>query len=320
MRVAVTGAHGFLGSMVVRELLDRGLAVRALVTPWGNLARLDGLAPELVPVDLGSGEPPTSALAGCDAVIHLAALVRDWGRDEEFARVNVDGTRRLLAAAAGAGVPRFVHISSVAVHRYSGHFQADPASAPLDGGINAYARSKVQAERLVRDSALDWVVLRPGLWPYGPDDPTLRQVAAALRSGSLPLVAGGRHRLNTVYAGNLAIGAALAATAEGGARSVHVIADDGAPSWRELFGEIAGILGVRPPRLSLSPALARLAGNVVESAWELARPNNEPPLTRYRASLMQADVHFSTASARAAFGYEPRFSRHEGLQLALAGL
>lgn len=315
----MSGAHGFLGAAVVRELLERGMEVVALVTPWADLRRLAGLQFEQVQVDLSRAGPPPASLAGCSALVHLAALVRDWGTDSDFEPVNVAGTDRLLQTAVQAGIRRFVHVSSVAVHRYSGYFNSDPESAPLDGDLTAYARSKVRAELLVRNSGLDWTILRPGLWPYGRSDPTLSQVAQALRRRRLPLVAGGRSRLNTVYAGNFAHGVALALETGAGVHGTFVIADEGAPSWAELFTEIAGILGGAAPRLSLPVPLARLAGGLVEDTWTLARLKREPPLTRYRASLMQADLHFSDEPARRQLGYAPRHTREAALRLALAG-
>lgn len=317
MKIAVSGAHGFLGSATVRELLSQGENVRALVTPWADLRRLDGLPAELVPVDLSGTADLTPALTGCDAVIHLAAAVRDWGPEAPFRAVNVDGTSRLLAAASRAGVRRFVHVSSVAVHRYTGYLEADPEAAPLDGDINAYARSKVGAELLVRDSDLDWVIVRPGLWPYGEEDPSLHKVAAALRRGVLPLSGGGRTRINTVYSGNLAIGLHRAVHAAAAVGRTVVVADDGAPSWKELFTEIAAITGVRPPRFDVPLPLARFAGALSEHAFRLVAPASQPPLTRYRATLMQADMHFSGRGARELLGYRPRFSRSEALRRSL---
>lgn len=317
MRIAVSGAHGFLGSATVSELLSQGEAVRALVTPWADLRRLDGLDPELTTVDLTGVTDLAPALEGCDAVIHLAAAVRDWGREARFREVNVRGTARLLDAAARAGVGRFVHVSSVAVHRYSGYLDADPETAPLDGDINAYARTKVAAEKLVRGSGLDWVIVRPGLWPYGAEDPSLKKVAAALKRGLLPLSGGGRSRINTVHSGNLAHGLHRAVLAPAAVGRTVVVADDGAPSWKELFTEIAELCGARPPRLDLPLPLARFAGAVSEDVFSVIAPDREPPLTRYRAALMQADVHFSGEGTRELLGYRPRRSRTEALELSL---
>ena len=94
-------------------------------------------------------------------------------------------------------------VSSVAVHRYSGFRDADPRLRPRDGTINAYARSKIAAENTLRGAGLETVVVRPGLWPFGPRDPNFRRVAEALKKGMFPLVDGGHAILNTAYSENL---------------------------------------------------------------------------------------------------------------------
>lgn len=314
--MAVTGAHGYLGSAIVRSLIGAGHQVLAVTSPWGRLQRLEGLDVELRPADVTDAEALGPAFEGADAVIHAAARVGDWGAEAPYVAVNVHGTRNALEAA---GRRRFVHISSVAVSRYGGARQADPAAAPLDGDINAYARTKAAAEKLVRESAADWVVVRPGLWPYGPDDPSFRRVLQALAARQLPLVNGGTAVLNTVHAADLADGVVLAAGSDAASRGSFLLADEGMPSWRELFDELARLAGVPAPRLSLPGSVAGLAAAALESAWLRLLPEREPPLTRYRARLMQQDVHYSGAAAREVLGFRPR-SWQAGLAAAVEEL
>ena len=115
MKVFLTGATGFVGHHVARELAGRGAALRLLVRPGSSLANLEGIAGETHPGDLGRPDSLAPALAGCDAVVHVAADYRLWIRDPaSMYRANVDGTRELLRLAREAKVPRFVYTSSVA--------------------------------------------------------------------------------------------------------------------------------------------------------------------------------------------------------------
>lgn len=319
MRVLVTGAHGFIGSHLVEKLVAEGASARALVSPWGNLENLAGVRHpnvrnqiEIVRADIGESESLRGVCDGVDLVYHAAARVADYGPAAAFWRVNVEGTKNLVLEAERAAVERFVLVSSVAVHRYTGFRNADPRTLPLDGTLNAYARSKVAAENVLNAAQLEAVIVRPGLWPFGPRDPNFGRLVAALRKGRLPLVDGGRAVINTAYSENLVDGLWVAGTVPQAAGNTYVIADAGAPSWKDVFTELARILGVPAPRLSLPGWFAEPLGETIERAYALAAPQAEPPLTRYRGALMRRDVHFSPTPAHD-LGYAPTVSWREGL-------
>lgn len=317
MRVLVTGAHGFIGSHTCEYLLARGHRVRGLVSPWG---RLDNLAAvrgrdtlDISRADLGEPDSLHGVCDGIDVVIHAAARVADWGVEDAFFDVNVRGTEALLREAERAGVERFVLVSSVAVFRYSGFRQAEARTMTRDGDINAYARSKKAAEDVVMAGGLEPVLIRPGLWPYGPRDPTFARVVDAVRNGQLPLIGGGHAVINPVYVENLVRGLELAALSPDAAGKSYLIADDGMPSWREVFTTLAELLDAPKPRLSVPGALVRPVADVTETLWRWLRPQQEPPLTRYRARLMTQDVHFSTHHAKNELGYRPLYTWQDGL-------
>lgn len=325
VRVLVTGAHGFIGSHAVEALLRRGWQVRALVSPWGSLDNLgtvrDHPALDVFRADVRVPDQLLEPFRGVDAVLHAAALVADWGRWGRFEETNVNGTAHVVAAARAGGATRLVLISSVSVFRYAGFVDEDARRRARDNRKLPYARSKVLAEDLVlAETALEGVVVRPGLWPFGPRDRNLARVVAALRRGRLPLVGSGETRFNTAYVENLCQGLLLALERKEAAGRSYVIADDGSPRWAEVLGHLAQLLGVPPPRLRVPVLAARVLGTVVEGAWALARPGREPPLTRYRASLPARDVHFSIEHARRELGYRPDVGWRDGLERSVARL
>ena len=115
MKTLVTGAGGFIGSAVVRALVAQGRAVRATLAPGESPANLAGLDVERVTVDVCDRAAVAAAVRGCDVVYHLAAIYSLWLPDESVIfRVNVEGTKNVLGAAARAGVRRIVHTSSIA--------------------------------------------------------------------------------------------------------------------------------------------------------------------------------------------------------------
>jgi dihydroflavonol-4-reductase len=184
MRVAVTGATGHLGANVVRAFLDGGHGVRAIARRVDSPA-LRGLALEPVAADVLDPAALGAAFAACDVVVHLAAKISIRGdRDGEVRRTNVEGTRNAVAAARGAGVGRFVHVSSVHAMRLDAVEGIADESRPLVGeGAFAYDRSKAEGERIVLGAAADGfdaLVLRPtGI--IGPRDFRLSRAGAMLR-------------------------------------------------------------------------------------------------------------------------------------------
>ncbi len=186
MRVFLTGATGFIG----RHVLERLDASRAelVVCLVRDPARLAGKSPRPTYVrpiagDLLRPETYAAALAGCDIVVHLAAAVGKATEADHF-RVNLEGTRVLLDAARAAGVPRFLHVSTISVNF-------------PDKRHYAYARAKERAEELVRASDRDWAIVRPTI-VLGPGSGWGKKLRA-LATAPVPFVFGsGRARLQPV--------------------------------------------------------------------------------------------------------------------------
>ena len=155
MKVLVTGAHGFIGSHLCEYLLTQGCEVRALVSPWGKLDNLATVLEhpklDLQKADITKPEDLNNICQDIEIVFHAAARVKDWGLWGAFYKANIEGTQNLLREAEKQDVKRFVLISSVAVHRYTGFRNADPRTSPTDGDINHYAKSKIMAEQMVLD-------------------------------------------------------------------------------------------------------------------------------------------------------------------------
>lgn len=325
MRVVVSGAHGFLGSHLCERFLADGWRVRGLVSPWGrldNLSRLPGRDRlEVVRADLTEPATLRGCCDGAAVAVHAAARVADFGPWESFRRTNVEGTANLLREAERSETERFVLVSSVAVFRYRGFVDADARSLIRDNYEQNYARSKIEAEDVVMsgDGPAPTIV-RPGLWPFGPRDPTFARICTALRRGLLPLVGDGSAVLNTAYAENFAAGTVLAATTPAAAGRSYVIADEGRPSWNELFAALARLLGVAPPRIHLPQTPVRLAARSLEALWRRFDPDAEPPLTSYRAGLTVHDVHFDLGHARRELGFVAPIDWHEGLRRSVAAL
>jgi dihydroflavonol-4-reductase len=175
MLVFLTGATGFVGHHVATALAAQGADLRLLVRKTSNLKNLEGIPGETIVGDLSRPESYAPALAGCDAVMHVAADYRFWIRDPDaMYRANVDGTREFLRLARKASVPRFVYTSSVATM----HFRTDgivineDTPVSLKDMVGHYKRSKFLAEQQAIAAAEDGqqvIILNPTT-PIGPND------------------------------------------------------------------------------------------------------------------------------------------------------
>jgi dihydroflavonol-4-reductase len=178
MRVLVTGGNGFIGSVVVRQLVESGYSVRCLLRKSSNISRISNLQFERMDGDIRAPGAVRTALDGCTHVIHLASLV-NWKdmRSTEMRDVVVEGTRNVLQAAQEANCRRIVYVSStLAICGSSKPEVFNEASLP-DPAMNklSYSKSKMQAERLCIEAAahgLDVVIVNPGE-VYGPQDITM---------------------------------------------------------------------------------------------------------------------------------------------------
>jgi dihydroflavonol-4-reductase len=175
MRIFLTGATGFVGHHVAEALVAQGAQLRLLVRKTSNLKNLDGVSGDTVVGDLMHPESFASALAGCDAVMHVAADYRLWIRDPDtMYRANVDGTRELLRLAREARVPRVVYTSSVATmhFREDGIVVNEDTPVSLKDMVGHYKRSKFLAEQQAIAAAQDGqqvIILNPTT-PIGPND------------------------------------------------------------------------------------------------------------------------------------------------------
>jgi dihydroflavonol-4-reductase len=175
MKIFLTGATGFVGSHVAKALASQGAELRLLVRRTSNLKNLEGITGDTHVGDLSDPESLRPALAGCDAVMHVAADYRLWIPDPQaMYRANVDGTRELLRMACEAGVPRVVYTSSVATM----HFRTDgivineDTPVSLADMVGHYKRSKFLAEQeaiKAAEAGQQVMILNPTT-PIGPND------------------------------------------------------------------------------------------------------------------------------------------------------
>ena len=304
-RILVTGATGFVGRALVRRLLADGGCVRAVVRPSSEAlpAKVERVAVD----EIGPATDWTRALAGVDAIVHLAArahVVRDSSADAYalYSAVNTRGALRLAEAAAAAGVRRFVFLSSARVHGERSTGAPFTESSPLVAS-DPYGRSKADAERglasLARAGQLEPVILRSPL-VYGPEarGNFARLVALVARGVPLPLAAV-RNRRSLVYVGNLVDAIVRALDHPAAASQTFMVSDGEEVSTPELIRRIGRALG-KPARLFSVPlALLRLAGTLAGRSDDVAR--------------LLDDLVVDSARIRTALAWHPPYTLDQGL-------
>jgi len=319
-RVLVTGATGFVGSAIVRAFLAAGYSVRALARAASPRGNLTGLDIEIVDGDVCDPGAVARALAGANCVAHAAADYRLWARDAEaIVRTNVVGTRTVMEAALTAHVDRIVYTSSVATLalREDGEAADETMSLSEEAAVGAYKRSKVVAERLVRtmiaSDALPAVIVNPST-PIGPRDvrptPTGRVIVAAARGRMPGFVDTG---LNLVHVDDVAMGH-VAAMEHGRVGERYILGGENV-ALAEMLGEIAHIVGRRPPRIKLPRGPLYPLAMATEIA--AAVTGREPLLTVDGLRMSRQHMFFDNAKAVRELGFAAR-PYGEGLRDAVA--
>ncbi|RKY81651.1 hypothetical protein DRQ07_03495 [candidate division KSB1 bacterium] len=316
MRALVTGANGFVGAALCRLLLDKGWHVKGLVRKTSDLSLLEGMNVEKVYGSLHDKESLKTATDSVDVVFHAAAKVSDWGTLEDFRKVNVEGTRNLIESSVESRAGRFVYISSVAVHNFTGAKNMNENS-PQFKTRHAYCQSKREAEALVlqyqKNRLIDVTIIRPGDI-YGPGDRTsLLKMQKMLKNGMMGLIGGGRKLGAFTYVENLVHGIFLAGTKKEGIGKTYVITDGVEMTWKEYFLKLTKAIGVPGPRFSLSPFLAWGISYSLDFLYKALRIKTRPPLTVYLVDHLTHDFHFSIEKAKNELGYEPVFSVDEAV-------
>lgn len=323
-RIFITGATGLVGSHAAEEALRRGHQVRALVRGSSDTRWLDHWGVEQVVGDLADPEALRRGVAGVDWVFNCAAKVGDWGTLEEFRRLNVDAFRHLLDAAVEARVERFVHVSSLGVYEARDHHGTDETVAPAAESLDAYTRSKVEAEELalsyVAKHGLPLSVVRPG-FIYGPRDRTvLPKLLTALRAGRFAYFGSGEQALNCIYVKNLVHGIFLAAEVPEAIGEVFNLTDGARVSKRQFIGRVAELAALRPPRRKIPLWLAWTLALLLERRAKRLKLTEPPLVNKARYKFLGLNLDFSIAKAQRILGYQPPYSTEQGLRESMADL
>ena len=308
MKCFVTGATGFLGSHVARQLLKQGADLRLLVRSSSRTDNIDDLPSERVIGDLRDVESLKRGMEGCEYVFHVAADYRLWSvNGQELYDSNVDGTRNILEAARESGVRRVVYTSSVATMGFgnNGRMTNETTPVTLANMIGDYKRSKFMAEQLVLRAARggqDVVVVNPTT-PIGERDikptPTGRIVVDFLKRKFPAYVDTG---LNLVDVIDCADGHLLAM--EKAVPGERYILGGGNLTLKQILDKLAAITGLPSPSIRMPYAVAYATG-VVDTLVTGKMRQREPRVTLDSVRMGRKKMFVTSAKAERELGWNP---------------
>ncbi|HEY0794501.1 MAG TPA: hopanoid-associated sugar epimerase [Acidisarcina sp.] len=306
MKVFLTGATGFVGSHVARELAGLGYELRLLVRKSSRLENLEGIAGDTVVGDLLLPDPLRAAIAGCGAVMHVAADYRLWVRDPgAMQAVNVGGTRELLRIAREEKVPRFVYTSSVATmgFRADGTIVDELTPVSLDAMVGHYKRSKFLAEQEAAAAAKagqQVIILNPTT-PIGPNDlkptPTGRIIVDFL-NGKFPAYSD--TGLNLVDVREVA--RTHAAALERGTAGERYILGGENLTLKQILDKMSAITGLPSPTMKVPHAVAAAYAFFEENITGRLR-GKEPRATVEAVRMARKKMYASSAKAERELGF-----------------
>jgi dihydroflavonol-4-reductase len=306
MKVFLTGATGFIGHHVAKALAADGAKLRLLVRKSSNLANIEGIPGDTHLGDLADPESIRPALAGCGAVVHVAADYRLWIRDPEaMYRVNVDGTRDLLRLAREAGVKRFVYTSSVATmhFRRDGMVINEDTPVTLADMVGHYKRSKFMAEQQAIAAAQDGqkvIILNPTT-PIGPNDakptPTGR-IFVDFLNGKFPAYMD--TGLNLVDVAEVARAHVIALT-RGQSGHRYILGGENL-TLKQILDKMAAITGLKSPTVEIPFIVAATYAFFEE--WITGRiRGREPRATLEEVRMGRKKMYASSAHAQQELGF-----------------
>jgi nucleoside-diphosphate-sugar epimerase len=305
--ILVTGATGFIGQHLLARLIGENRQVRAFLLPEETPPDAWNERAAIFRGDVRDTGSVSRAVEGVGTVIHLAAVVQDWGPTSWHHDVTVEGTRRVLTAAAQEGA-RAVLASSLTV--YGDALQKGPCPEDVTWGspTGLYSGSKQAQERaaweVAQTTGLKLTAVRPGN-VYGPGSKQwVDGVVAELRRRTPSLLGGGEFNAGLCSVENVVEGLLLSAASEKAVGQAYNINDDSDTTWKRYFSDLARYSG-SPAPYSIPRWLAWVLAKTIEPIWKILPTRTRPPISYDAYNLVASDLQLPVDLARREMGYQP---------------
>lgn len=311
----VTGATGFLGSHVVKELVDKNEIVRVFVRKTSDLSFLKQFDIEIAYGCLSDRESVVQASKGVDTIFHCAAYVSDYGPYEHFETANVTGVKNVLDSCLSNRIKRLIYISTTDVYGYPK--SSVDESAPFKKKGFSYGNTKIEGEKLVWEYydkyKIPVTVFRPATI-YGERTPFLNEILAMLEKRTYLHIGCGEVDAGLIHVSNLVDAMILAQREPKSIGQAYNIIDGNHVSFRTLSGTLADISGFKNPRFFIPFPLAYILGFSCEKLYALFPRKGRPFVTRMAACLFGISQDFSIDKIQEELHWKPLVSFEEGME------
>ncbi len=309
-KLFVTGGTGRLGIRFVHEALDKGYKVTALVRDIAKAHDVfQEMNVELILGDLASVSQDVlrDAMRGKD-VVHIAAVVDFRASAEHLRASNVEGTRKVVEAAEAEHVVRFVHMSSTGIYHHPTKLPIDESAVPTP--MAGYGLTKLEAERVLEQSNLDYVMIRaPAV--YGPGfDEGFRMVVDWIKASKMPIIGNGKNRVPLIHVDDVVQALVLALENRNVHRDAFIVTSGEELTQEQAYAIVAKKLGVSVPAKHVPVALAYV---LVFVDWLKGLFGSKRKLLKLYVDFLAEDRVFDITKARTQLKYEPKNPLEKGL-------
>lgn len=325
MKILITGGGGFLGTAIVRLLINEGHACRCVAR--NDYPHLRAMGAKQICGDLSDMQIADQAVEGCEAIFHVAAKAGVWGKHEDYFQANVIATKNILKAAEKYSVKYLIYTSTPSVTFNGSDIENGAQSLPYaENFLTSYARTKAEAEKMVLAHPFGkTIALRPHLI-YGPGDPhLLPRLIEKHRRGKIKRVGDGKNKVDLTYVDNAASAhiQALHAFRDGNDLAhakAYFISDDSPVNIWDFLNRSLKALGYTSIDSSISHKTARRVGALLETFHTYFRPQIEPRMTRFVADNLATSHWYDMAPAQKDFGYLPIVSQEDAFEAMVKDL
>ncbi len=314
-KILVTGANGFIGSNLVKRLVDSGNTVKSMVRKSSDLRFIKGIDTTIVYGDINDTESLEKAVEGMDKVYHVAGLAADWGPYKKFENVNFHGTQNIARVAYKNKIKKFIYISTVAFHGFGNINMTE--ESPVSKNLIPYSKTKYLAEKWLweysEETGMPVTAVRPGN-VFGINDRTfISKYIDAMLKGKFMEVNKGKSKTCPVFIENL-IDIITLVGDDDKANGEAFIATDGLDiDWHTFNTKLANALEIKLPNASIPYYVAMPVAKLYYGIHRLLGIKSEPFLTPYRINNGGKNYHFSIGKLNKYFDYRPKINIDEAM-------
>ena len=315
-KVLVTGAYGFLGKYLIKELLDNGYSVVAFGRKKEELDKLKQENVETYVGDFCIKKDIINASKNVDFIIHAGALSTVWGKRENFINTNVEGTKNVLYACKKNNIKRLVYVSSPSI--YSGkvdRFDIDENDFDEENKLNYYIESKIMAEKEIHKTKnVPFVIIRPrGLFGIG-DTSIIPRLIKANRKIGVPLFNNGKNIVDITCVENVALALRLALESKKAVGNTYNITNGEPREFKNILEELFKQINEPPKYLKISLSLMYGVSSTIEFIYKIFHIYKEPMITKYNICTLGYSQTLNIEKAKKDLKYIPKMTLSEGIE------